>query len=54
MVFLDWTVRKVGLRQLWSLKWSKDDAWGDLTVVPNPDKAEEWPEWMRASKNYDL
>jgi prepilin-type N-terminal cleavage/methylation domain-containing protein len=54
MLFLDWTVRKVGLKQLWHLRWSKQDGWGDLSVVRDPDKAEDWPEWMRASKNYDM
>jgi prepilin-type N-terminal cleavage/methylation domain-containing protein/prepilin-type processing-associated H-X9-DG protein len=64
MVFLDWSVRKVGLRQLWSLKWSKqtvDDengisvpAWGNLSVVPDWNDPLQWPEWMRNSKNYDL
>jgi prepilin-type N-terminal cleavage/methylation domain-containing protein len=64
LVFLDWSVRKVGLRQLWSLKWSKqtvDDenginvpAWGNLSVVSDWNDPLQWPEWMRNSKNYDL
>jgi prepilin-type N-terminal cleavage/methylation domain-containing protein/prepilin-type processing-associated H-X9-DG protein len=64
MLFLDWTVRKVGLRQLWSLKWSKQTvadenginvpAWGNLSVVPDWNDPLQWPEWMRNSKNYDL
>jgi prepilin-type N-terminal cleavage/methylation domain-containing protein/prepilin-type processing-associated H-X9-DG protein len=38
MVFLDFSVRKVGLKQLWRLKWSKKfDVNGDLPI---------WPEWM--------
>jgi prepilin-type N-terminal cleavage/methylation domain-containing protein/prepilin-type processing-associated H-X9-DG protein len=53
MLFLDWTVKKVGLKQLWQLRWSKQPGWGDLSVVPDWDKPEQWPEWMRASKNYD-
>ncbi|MHC4757558.1 MAG: hypothetical protein ACYTE8_02770 [Planctomycetota bacterium] len=59
LVFLDWSVRKVGLRQLWSLKWSKEKTesgtgWGDLEVVPNWNDPLQWPEWMRTSQNYDL
>ncbi|MHC4265932.1 MAG: type II secretion system protein, partial [Planctomycetota bacterium] len=60
LVFLDWSVRKVGLRQLWSLKWSKEKTesgepgWGNLQQVPDWNKPEQWPEWMRNSKNYDL
>jgi prepilin-type N-terminal cleavage/methylation domain-containing protein/prepilin-type processing-associated H-X9-DG protein len=64
MLFLDWSVRKVGLRQLWSLKWSKQTvadenginvpAWGNLSVVPDWNDPLQWPEWMRNSKNYGL
>ncbi|MHC4256267.1 MAG: hypothetical protein ACYSUL_11765, partial [Planctomycetota bacterium] len=59
LTFLDWSVRKVGLRQLWSLKWSKqmDDAGLNAWRIPNvPDWNDpmQWPEWMRNSKNYDL
>jgi prepilin-type N-terminal cleavage/methylation domain-containing protein/prepilin-type processing-associated H-X9-DG protein len=59
-VFLDWSVRKVGLKQLWSIRWSKqktesgEQAWGNLSLVPDWNNAQEWPEWMRASQNYDL
>ncbi|MHC4152675.1 MAG: type II secretion system protein [Planctomycetota bacterium] len=59
LVFLDWSVRKVGLRQLWSLHWTRQKnesgaGWGNLEVVPNWNDPELWPEWMRKSKNYDL
>jgi prepilin-type processing-associated H-X9-DG protein len=54
MLFLDWTVRKVGLKQLWQLRWSKQDGWGNPFVVPDPLNPDDWPEWMRNSKNYDL
>jgi prepilin-type N-terminal cleavage/methylation domain-containing protein len=59
LVFLDWSVRKVGLRQLWSLNWTRQKTesgagWGDLEIVPDWNKPEQWPEWMQMSKNYDL
>jgi prepilin-type processing-associated H-X9-DG protein len=47
MLFLDWSARKVGLRELWMLKWSRQEGWGDTSVVPDPDNPEHWPEWMR-------
>ncbi|MHC4153108.1 MAG: type II secretion system protein [Planctomycetota bacterium] len=59
-VFLDWSVRKVGLRQLWSLTWNKQRAqdgspgWGNITIQPDWNDPMQWPEWMRNSKNYDL
>jgi prepilin-type N-terminal cleavage/methylation domain-containing protein len=60
MVNLDWSVRKVGLKQLWQLRWNRQkhqdgsSAWGHPNVVPDPYIPEEWPEWMRNAKNYDL
>jgi hypothetical protein len=61
-VFLDWSVRKVGLRQLWAIRWSSQktegsrpsSVWGNLSVVPDWNKKEQWPEWMWNSQNYDL
>ncbi|MHC4265182.1 MAG: hypothetical protein ACYSUK_04525 [Planctomycetota bacterium] len=62
-LFLDWGVRKVGLKQLWQIKWSKQTVnvdgrdvigWGQPDYVPDPEDPEEWPEWMQGSKNYDL
>jgi len=45
-------VRKVGLKELWTLKWSKYfDTSGPWTkaggVAP-----EDWPAWMRGFKDY--
>jgi len=52
VLFMDWSVRKVGLKELWTLKWhSKWDTAGPWTkaggVLP-----EDWPEWMRRFKDY--
>ena len=51
-LFLDWSVRKVGLKELWALKWHRDwDTAGPWTkaggVLP-----EDWPHWMRGFKDY--
>lgn len=43
-VFLDWTVRKVGLKELWKLKWHREF---DTSGWPGA-----WPSWMREFKNY--
>ncbi|MHC4131016.1 MAG: prepilin-type N-terminal cleavage/methylation domain-containing protein [Planctomycetota bacterium] len=62
-VFLDWSVRKVGLKQLWQCRWSREmvdidgvmvNGWGRVGIVPDPEDQMAWPEWMRNSKNYDL
>jgi prepilin-type N-terminal cleavage/methylation domain-containing protein len=43
-VFLDLSARKIGLKELWTLKWYKEfDTSGYKGV---------WPEWMRKYKDY--
>jgi len=51
-LFMDWTVRKVGLKELWTLKWHRAfETAGPWTraggVTPS-----DWPEWMRGFKDY--
>jgi len=51
-VFLDWSVRKTGLKELWKLKWSRDfDTNGPWTRAGGV-KPDQWPAWMRAMKDY--
>jgi prepilin-type processing-associated H-X9-DG protein len=52
MVFMDFTVRKVGLKELWTLKWhGQYNTAGPWTraggVLP-----ENWPKWLRNCKDY--
>jgi prepilin-type N-terminal cleavage/methylation domain-containing protein/prepilin-type processing-associated H-X9-DG protein len=52
MVFMDFTVRKVGLKELWTLKWhGQYNTAGPWTkaggVLP-----ERWPKWLRNCKDY--
>lgn len=42
--FLDWSVRRIGLKELWTLKWHR---YFD-THAPSPT----WPEWMKGFKDY--
>jgi len=51
-LFMDWSVRRIGLKELWTLKWHEDyDTAGPWTkaggVLP-----EDWPHWMRGFKDY--
>jgi len=39
MAFMDFSVRKVGLKELWSLRWNR--LWHTYDI-PEPD----WPDWM--------
>jgi len=44
LLFMDWSARKVGLKELWKLKWHRafDTNMGPVT----------WPNWMRRYKDY--
>ena len=51
-LFLDWTIRKVGLKELWTLKWHKKfDINGPWTIAGNA-QPEDWPQWMGRFKDY--
>ncbi|MHC4628891.1 MAG: hypothetical protein ACYTDV_18080, partial [Planctomycetota bacterium] len=52
MMFLDWSVRKVGLKELWTFKWHrKYDTAGPWTQQGGVT-VDAWPEWMRSFKDY--
>jgi len=51
-LFLDFSVKKVSLKELWTLKWHREfDTAGPWTksggVLPT-----DWPEWMKRFKDY--
>ena len=51
-VFADFSVRPIGLKELWTLKWHrrfKTD--GEWTMAGGVEPA-DWPEWMRKFKDY--
>jgi prepilin-type N-terminal cleavage/methylation domain-containing protein len=51
-LFMDWSVRKVGLKELWTLKWDKQfDTRGPWTKAGGV-QPEKWPPWMRRFKDY--
>jgi prepilin-type N-terminal cleavage/methylation domain-containing protein/prepilin-type processing-associated H-X9-DG protein len=51
-LFLDSSVRKVGLKELWVLPWSRDfDPAGPWTRAGGVDP-DAWPVWMRRFKDY--
>ncbi|NLH43532.1 MAG: hypothetical protein GX448_16955, partial [Planctomycetes bacterium] len=51
-LFLDWSVRKVGLKELWTLKWYDEfDRAGKWTKAGGV-QPEDWPQWMRGFKDY--
>jgi prepilin-type N-terminal cleavage/methylation domain-containing protein len=51
-LFLDWSVRKVGLKELWTLKWHREyDTAGPWTKAGGVT-ADQWPKWMQRFKDY--
>ncbi len=51
-VFVDFSVRRVGLKELWTLKWHKAfDTTGPWTKAGGA-VTDDWPQWMQALKEY--
>jgi prepilin-type processing-associated H-X9-DG protein len=51
-LFVDGSVRKVGLKELWTLKWHRSfDTAGPWTKAGGVSP-EDWPAWMRPFKEY--
>ncbi len=51
-VFLDCSVRKVGLKELWTLKWNRDFNTANSWTKAGGVHLENWPQWMRSFKDY--
>ena len=50
--FLDCSARKIGLKQLWTLKWYSKFNTANSWTRAGYARAEDWPEWMRNFKEY--
>jgi len=51
-LFMDWTVRKVGLKELWTLKWHRDFSTAGPWTKAGSVQPSDWPQWMRGFKDY--
>ncbi len=51
-VFLDWSARKIGLKELWTLKWNREFDTVGLWTKAGGVQREDWPQWMRNFKDY--
>jgi prepilin-type processing-associated H-X9-DG protein len=51
-LFLDWSVRKVGLKELWTLKWYSEFDTANAWTKAGGVLPEDWPHWMRKFKDY--
>ena len=52
MVFMDFSVRKVGLKELWTLKWHQHSNTAGLWTKAGGVLPETWPKWLRNCKDY--
>jgi prepilin-type N-terminal cleavage/methylation domain-containing protein/prepilin-type processing-associated H-X9-DG protein len=52
MLFLDWSARRVGLKELWTLKFHRTWNTSNKYTLAGGATAEDWPEWMRSFKDY--
>ena len=50
--FLDYSVRKIGLKELWTLKWHRQFNTANAWTKAGGVQPERWPEWMRHLKDY--
>jgi prepilin-type N-terminal cleavage/methylation domain-containing protein/prepilin-type processing-associated H-X9-DG protein len=51
-LFLDWSVRRIGLKELWTLKWSEESDTAGPWTKAGGVRPEDWPYWMRGLKDY--
>ncbi len=51
-LFLDWSVRKTGLKELWTLKWHQNCETRGPWTKTGGVQPEDWPAWMRRFRDY--
>jgi prepilin-type N-terminal cleavage/methylation domain-containing protein len=51
-LFADWSVRRVGLKELWTLKWHRQFNTNGTWTKAGGAQPDDWPEWMRGFKDY--
>jgi prepilin-type N-terminal cleavage/methylation domain-containing protein/prepilin-type processing-associated H-X9-DG protein len=51
-LFMDSSVRKVGLKELWTLRWAPEYNTHNEWTKAGGVRPEDWPPWMRRFKDY--
>ena len=51
-LFLDWSVRKVGVKELWTLNWYTEFNRAGRWTKAGGVKRQNWPIWMRPFRDY--
>jgi len=52
MAFLDWSVRKAGLKELWTFKWHRAYNQAGAWTTAGGVQSSDWPPWMNHCKDY--
>lgn len=52
VLFMDWSVRRVGLKELWKLKWHRNFSTNGQWTIAGGTQPMDWPEWMRKFRDY--
>jgi prepilin-type N-terminal cleavage/methylation domain-containing protein len=51
-LFMDWSIRRVGLKELWTLKWYREYYTHGNWTKAGGVQSSDWPAWMRSFKDY--
>jgi hypothetical protein len=52
VIFMDWSARKVGLKELWTLKWHRNYNTAGPWTKAGGVRPTDWPQWMRNFKDF--
>ncbi len=52
LLFMDWSARDVGLKELWTLKWHRAYVTNGPWTRAGGVRSEDWPSWMRRYRDY--
>jgi prepilin-type N-terminal cleavage/methylation domain-containing protein len=52
LLFMDWTARPVGLKELWTLKWHRHFTVSGPWTKAGGVVPADWPQWMRTFRDY--
>jgi len=50
--FLDFSIRRIGLKELWTLKWNRNYETVNSWTKAGGAQPSDWPEWMRSFQDY--
>jgi hypothetical protein len=52
MAFLDFSVKKAGLKELWTFKWHRAYPQAGPWTMAGGVQTTDWPDWMKRYKDY--